>query len=123
MSIFKATANLISEMNEDRAKRKEQERKERAEAHRIWSAKKAIDDKAYTELMTLIRAHNAKHSYSKVELVQDLPKVKECGAWTIVQDCQDTNCFRHYSEKKEQAMQTASQPETLNQAFSSLFGV
>lgn len=90
-----------------------------AEGHRRARIAKAREAKA--EVMELIRMYNSEHGvYDKIELVEDLPPVPtapKCGTWTVFADCRDTNCSRHYYEKKTAGQATQGSAPTVEDPF------
>lgn len=60
-------------------------------------------------IMDMVAAHNAKFPSKPLYLTTTAPNtIRECGVFTVLADCQDPNCFRHYEDKKRAASRKPS---------------
>jgi hypothetical protein len=110
--VIETAGEIRKEIKQERAEKREQIRKHRAEMARIRAIQEAKALESYNQVIEAINAHNAAHHYYKITLWENRP-VEKCGPWTIVQDCKDKNCYRHYDEKKAMAAAKAEKPVSL----------
>lgn len=102
-NVIKAAGETYKDIKADQAKKSQERAAHRAEMARIRAIRQAAADESLATVMEVIKEHNAKHGlYAKIVLWEDRPTPK-CGMWTLVEDCKDSDCFRHYEEKKARA--------------------
>lgn len=111
---MKAAGETLKEIKADQAKKSQERAAHRAHMARIRAIQQAKADESKKTVLEAIAEHNAEYGqYARIILWEERPTPK-CGSWTLVEDCKDSNCFRHYDEKKairaKRAEQAATRP-------------